>query len=194
MKKSYLQLVILAILANLVVLTTGCRSLMSSGSKTVQSPWKNFAEARSSFDQIVPGQTTANELECLGFDPYSNSNVKILTYLDLLGRFLPNNSIQKSDLPKSVWDCLEKKEECQAYEVDLTVTRSKRYGNLFLDVLAFNRKTRETGWNFKALIVLNRGKVAYKLWAGEPNLETYERKTKPLGPLQELEGSIKAPY
>ena len=180
-------------LAVLVLSSTGCRSLFTSGSNTVQSPWKNFAEARSSFDQIVPGQTTANELECLGFDPYYNSNVKILTYLDLLSRFLPNNSIQKSDLPKSVWDCLEKKEECQAYEVDLTVTRSKRYGNLFLDVLAFNRKTRETGWSFNALIVLNHDTVVYKLWSGEPNLERFETKKRPLGPLQELDGAVRPP-
>ena len=60
-------------------------------------------------------------------------------------------------------------------------------------MLAFNRKTRKTGWNFNALIVLNRGKVVYKLWSGEPNLERYETKKKPLGPLQELDGVMRPP-
>ena len=110
-----------------------------------------------------------------------------------MSRFLPNNSIQKTDLPASVRECLEAKDNCQAYELDLTVTRSKRYGNLFLDIFAFNRKTRETGWNFKALIILNRGKVVYKLWSGEPNLERYETKKRPLGPLQELDGMLHVP-
>jgi hypothetical protein len=32
-------------------------------------------------------------LECLGCDPFSDANVSILTYLDVLSRFLPNNSI-----------------------------------------------------------------------------------------------------
>ena len=63
----------------------------------------------TAFDQIIPGQTTTDELECLGFDPFSNANVRILTYLDVIGRFLPNNSIQKTDLPVSVRDCLEAK-------------------------------------------------------------------------------------
>src|ERR1051325_10055576 len=148
----------------LVALASGCRSLFTSGSNTAQSSWKDFAEAKAAFDQIVPGLSTTEELECLGFDPFSNPNVKILTYLDVTTRFLPNNSIQKPDLPKSVRDCLEAKNECQAYELDLTITRSKRYGNLFLDMFGFNRKTRETGWNFKALIVLNRDQVVYKLW------------------------------
>ena len=142
---------------------------------------------------IGPGQSTTNELEYLGFDPFSHTNVRTLTYLDVISRFLPNNSIQKTDLPEPVRACLEAKDSCQAYELDLTVTRSKRYGNLFLDIFAFNRKTRETGWNFKALIVLNRGKVAYKLWSGEPNLERYETRKKPLGPLQELDGVVHVP-
>ncbi len=180
-------------LAVLVLSSTGCRSLFTSGSNTVQSPWKTFAEAKTAFDQIIPGQSTTNELEYLGFDPFSHANVRILTYLDVISRFLPNNSIQKTDLPEPVRACLEAKDSCQAYELNLTVTRSKRYGNLFLDIFAFNRKTRETGWNFKALIVLNRGKVAYKLWSGEPNLERYETRKKPLGPLQELDGVVHVP-
>src|SRR5439155_5429581 len=84
-----------------------------------------------------------------GFDPFSHANVRILTYLDVISRFLPNNSIQKTDLPEPVRACLEAKDSCQAFELDLTVTQSKRYGNLFLDIFAFHRKTRETGWNFK---------------------------------------------
>ena len=71
---------LLLILTALVPLTTGCRSLFASGSNSVQSPWKDFAEAKTAFDQIMPGQTTTNELECQGFDPFSSPNVKILTY------------------------------------------------------------------------------------------------------------------
>jgi len=190
MKKSYGQLFICVAF---IVLSTSCRSLFSSGSTTVKSPWKTFTDAKAAFDQIVPGQTTTNELKALGFNPFTNPNVKILTYLDVMSRFLPNVSIRKEDLPRPVCDCLEAKDNCQAYEVDLTVTQSKRYGNLFLDMLAFNRKTRETGWNFNALIVLNHDQVVYKLWSGEPNLERFETKKKPLGPLQELDGAVRPP-
>jgi len=172
---------LLLILTALVPLTTGCRSLFASGSNSVQSPWKDFAEAKTAFDQIMPGQTTTNELECQGFDPFSGPNVRILTYLNVISRFLPNNSIQKADLPESVRDCLEAKNDCQAYELDLTVTQSKRYGNLFLDIFGFLRKTRETGWNFKALIVLNRGTVVYKLWSGEPHLELLREEKETAG-------------
>ena len=182
---------LLLVLTAFVPVTTGCRSLFASGSSTVKSPWKDFAEAKTSFDQITPGQSTTEELEYLGFDPFSNPNVKILKYLDGTSRFLPNNSIQKADLPEPVRAGLEDKSDCQSYDLGLTVTRRKRYGNLFLDMFAFNRETRETGWNFKALIVLNRGMAVYKLWSGEPKLERYETKKEPLGPLQELDGVIR---
>ena len=129
-------------LATVVLLAMGCRSLHPSGSTAVKSPWNSFEEAQGAFDRIASGQTTTNELECLGFGPFSNPNVKILTYLDVISRFLPNNSIQKADLPESVRGCLEAKNDCQAYELDLTVTQSKRYGNLFLDIFGFLRKTR----------------------------------------------------
>jgi hypothetical protein len=76
--------------------------------------------------------------------------------------------------------------------LDLTVVTSQRYGNLALDMLAFNRKTHETGWNFKALILLNHDKVLYKLWSGQPNLDRYEQKKKPLGPLQELDATARS--
>ena len=178
-------------LATVVLLAMGCRALHPSSSTAVKSPWNSFEEAQGAFDRIASGQTTTNELECLGFGPFANPNVKILTYLDVMTRFLPNVSIRKEDLPTTVRDCLEAKEGCQAYEIDLTVTQSKRYGNLFLDMFAFNRKTRETGWSFKALLVLHHDTVVYKLWSGEPRLERYDAKKKPLGPLQELDSVIR---
>ncbi|MEW6306231.1 MAG: hypothetical protein AB1705_22420 [Verrucomicrobiota bacterium] len=174
----------------MALLQTGCSSLFTSGRSTVKSPWNNFAEAKAAFDKIEPGKTKKLELQEIGFDPYTNPNVRILTYLDIMNRFLPNNSMRLEDLPPAVRDCLKAQERSQAYELDINVTRSQRYGNLFLDMFAFNRKTRETGWNFKALVLFNDGMVVYKLWSGQPNLERYEQKKKPLGPLQELDGSV----
>ncbi|PYJ98877.1 MAG: hypothetical protein DME23_10870, partial [Verrucomicrobia bacterium] len=99
MKKSYGKLFIWVAF---IVLSTSCRSLFSSGSNIVKSPWKTFADAKAAFDQIVPGQTSTNELKALGYNPFTNSNVKILTYLDVMSRFLPNVSIRKEDLPRPV--------------------------------------------------------------------------------------------
>jgi hypothetical protein len=178
-------LCVLAAVAALL-LTAGCGSLHTSGRTTTKSPWPDFAAAKTAFDRIEPGRTTLAELRALGFDPYTNPNVRILNYLDIQNRFLPNPSIRVGDLPPPVRQSLDAQEQSVAYELDLTVTSSQRYGNLFLDVLAFNRKTHETGWNFKALVLLNHDTVLYKLWSGQPHVDRHEQKKKPLGPFQEI--------
>lgn len=169
-----------------LLLSIGCGSLHSSGRSIPKSPWPDFAAAKAAFDRIEPGRTTVLELRALGFDPYTNPNVRILNYLDIQHRFLPNQSVRLDDLPAPVRQSLAAQEKSLAYELDLSVVSSQRFGNLVLDVFAFNRKTHETGWNFKALVLLNHDKVLYKLWSGQPNVDRFEQKKKPLGPLQEI--------
>lgn len=187
-----MKLITLHLCALAMLLTAGCASMHSSGNSVAKSPWPDFAAAKAAFDRIEPGQTTIAELRTLGFDPYTNPNVRILNYLDIQNRFLPNQSVRVEDLPAPVRQSLAAQNRSVAYELDLTVVNSKRYGNLTLDVLGFNRKTHETGWNFKALILLNHDKVLYKLWSGQPNVDRVEQKKKPLGPLQELDGTARS--
>lgn len=171
-----------------VSLTTGCKSMFPTEDKLSQSTWQSFAEAQIAFDKITPHQTDIEDLKKLGFDPFITPNIKLLTYRDIIERFIPNHSITMQDLQEDVRLCIQSKDCCQAYELDLDTTKSKRYGNLCLDVLGFKKKTRITGWNFKALVIIKDGVVTYKLRSGEPNVDRLEKKVKPLGPFQELDG------
>ena len=174
----------------LVLSTTGCKSLFPSEQKTTRSHWQSFDEAQAAFDKITAHKTSVDDLKSLGFDPSSTPNVKLLTYLDLIERFIPNQSITWDDLQPDVRACIESKDCCHAYALDLDIVNNKRFGNLFLDVFGFKKNTRITGWSFRALIILKDDMVAYKLRSGEPNVERYEKKIKPLGPLQDLESLI----
>jgi hypothetical protein len=171
-------------------LTSGCKSLFASSSQRTRTPWQNFEQAQSAYDQVIPHKTTVSELKNMGFDPHHTPNVKILTYLDLIQRFIPNASITMNDLQPDVRACIESKDCCHAYELELEMTDNKRYGNLALDVFGFNRKTKTTGWTFKALIIVKDDIVAYKLRSGEPNVDKLDKKTKPLGPFQEMDNII----
>jgi hypothetical protein len=174
----------------LVSTTTGCKSLFSSSGQRARTPWQNFDEAQVAFDKVVPHKTTVEELKGLGFDPNTTPNIKILTYLDLIQRFIPNSSITMNDLQPDVRACIDAKDCCHAYEMELDMTDSKRYGNLALDVFGFKRKTKTTGWRFKALVIVKDDVVAYKIRSGEPNVDRLEQKTKPLGPFQELDNVV----
>ncbi|MCD6050399.1 MAG: hypothetical protein K0Q55_1802 [Verrucomicrobia bacterium] len=185
-----MRVLLFLLVAAMAFLQTGCKSMSAKGRNNVVSKWKTFADMKSTFDLIEPGVTTEAELIDLGFGPSTNSNVRVLTYLDMMNRFLPNNSVKVEDLPVAVREALAQQEKSHAYELEVIDERNKRYGNLLLDVLSFDRKTCYYGWNFKALILVNDDRVVYKLWSGQPNTERHERKTRPLGPIQELEGLL----
>lgn len=174
-----------------VLILTGCTSLLPSSKTTTESPWETFDDAKKNFDRILPYKTKNEDLKALSFHPYATENVEILTYLDIIQRFMPNPSIQMKDLDPGLQDCLKYKELCYAYEINIQNMKSKRFGNVVLDLFSFKRKSEDYGWNFKALIVLNEDLVIYKLWGGKPNTHEFREHNKPLGPLQESESILR---
>jgi hypothetical protein len=175
-------------------LCAGCSSgsnsgLLPSSKLDTKTNWSSYDEAKRSFDAIIPHHTTAEDLKRLGYDPFTTPNITLLTYIELLRRFLPNDSITKADLDEGIQDCFAMKDECKAYEISLKIRHEKRFGNVWLDLLTFRRKTKVTGWEFNAFIVLKGDIVAYKISGGKPRIDELIDHKKPLGPLQDIEGN-----
>ncbi|MEW5008270.1 hypothetical protein A9Q80_01570 [Cycloclasticus sp. 46_83_sub15_T18] len=174
----------------LLLLLSACSSPLPKTEDETKSPWDSFSEAIAAYDKIELNKTTVRDLRELGFDPYTTPNVKILSYLDVIRKFVPNNSIKHEQLPLSVRTCLAKQGRCMAYEAHPGTVKRKRVGSAFLDLLKFRRKTIETGWRFNALIVLDDGVAVYKVWSGEPIIDSEKTRKNPLGPLQGSGGSL----
>jgi hypothetical protein len=170
----------------------GCAGMLPSVKQTTKSPWQHFADAKKSFDTVIPNQTRRTDLKKLGFDPFSVPNVKLVTYLELMRIFLPNQSITMEDIDPGVRSCLETRDACQGYQVSPEKLDSQRYGSVFLDLLNFRRKTMTTGWKFQALFVLKDGLVVHKVWGGQPRISQTEEKRNPLGPLQTIGNVVPA--
>ena len=169
---------------------SGCAGMLPSVKQSSKSPWESFEEAKRAFDKIDAHKTTREDLKKLGFDPFETPNVKLVTYLELLVIFLPNQSIRMEDIEPGVQECLMSGELCQGYEVTPEVLNSKRYGNVFMDLFNFRRKKITRGWRFNALIVLKDGFVVHKVWGGEPNVSEFEDKKNPLGPFQNIDNIL----
>jgi len=168
----------------LVALVVACSGALPKSEDKTKSPWRTFDEAFEAYEKIIINESTIDDLRKLGFDPYLTANVKILSYLDLLVKFMPTNSIQMEQLPISVQTCLAKQKACQAYEAHPGTIKRKRVGNTFLDLLSFKRRTIESGWRFNALIVIDEDVAVYKIWSGVPNVDSERYRNNPLGPLQ----------
>jgi len=189
-KQVFVRRLVSVTLLFVFIILTACGSPLPRTEDITKSPWKSFNEAMTDYDKIILNETTVEELRNLGFDPYSTPNVKILSYLGIIRKFMPTNSVKLEQLPPSVKRCLAKQEACIAYEAHPGIIKRKRVGSVFNDLLGFKRKTIETGWRFDALIVLDNGIAVYKIWSGEPFLDSEKSRKNPLGPLQGSGGSL----
>lgn len=163
---------------------------LPSSQTTVISQWDSFAEAKFSFDQIKSAQTTVDQLDSMGFGLGSSPNVRILNYLELTGRFMPNPTIGFDQLDQAVSLCLQAKTACEGYLVKIRKIDKSRQGNVMMDLLNFKRKTLSTGWQFDALLLINDHLVVYKIWGGTPNISELKHSKNPLGPLQGVSGAV----
>lgn len=186
--KLNVRLVFFAVCA--IFFLAACGSPLPRTEDKTISAWTSFDEAMTAYKMVILNKSTVDDLRELGFDPYSAPNVRILSYLDVIQKFMPTNSVTLDQLPKSVQTCLAKQEACIAYEAHPGTVKRKRVGSVFLDLLGFKRKTIETGWRFNALIVLDNGVAVYKIWSGVPIIDSEKSRKNPLGPLQGSGGSL----
>ena len=119
--KTYLAKI--AVLVLVLLTTTSCATLFSSSKTTAKSPWREFAEAKAAYDRVEAGRTSVGQMRELGFDPYASQNLKVLNYLEVLNRFIPNNSVRVEDLPLAVRTFLAAQEKAVAYELEVTAIR-----------------------------------------------------------------------
>lgn len=161
-----------------------CTGLLPRSKEATASPWQSYEDAQSTFDAIVPGMTTVQELKYLSLDPVTNPNIAILNYSDVLRRFLMNQSVSLSDLDDGVRECVTAKVMCKGYEIDQRSIRKRRNGSFWLDFLGFRKETQIAGWRFQGLILLKDGVVVYKLTGGQPAIMQQEESQNPLGPIQ----------
>ena len=172
----------------LTLAITGCSGVLPRSSESTETPWASFEAAKHAYDKVQPGQTSTEDLRDLGFDPEHGQNVRVLSYLELQQRFMPTPSISRSDLDPQVRACLDLHSACSGIEVKPQAIERRRVGNAVLDVFDFQRETVETGWTFTALVLLQDGVAVYKTWSGSANIRSTEKRTNPLGPLQDLGG------
>jgi len=165
-------------------LAVGCSSLLPKAKVETEAPWKSFDEVKRTFDSIEPGRTTLQELKQLGYDPYVNSNVTVLHYSDVLGKYAPN-AVRDEHLEPGIRLCLQTQTKCSAYALEHRQIRRERVGNFFLDFINYERRTEITGWRFGAVVVVVDDSVVYKSWSGVPEIREVEETLNPLGPLQE---------
>ena len=167
-------------------LLAGCTGLLPKSQQITKSPWQTYREAQQTFDLIVPGKTTAEDLRGLQLDPETVPNIAILNYADVLRRFMANQSVTLADLDHGVQECVRAKSVCRGLEINQSLVKKHRNGSFWLDFLGFRRETHIQGFRFNGLVLLKDGVVVYKLTGGQPVIHESEESANPLGPVQSI--------
>ena len=114
----------------------------------------------------------------------------MLSYLGVIERFIPRDFIRFDDLDPTVQQCIEARERCTGYVFHPERLHKERLGNWFLDILGFQRTTVNYGWSADIVLLVMDGHVAYKVMSGRPHIEDFHHDVQPLGPFQDLGGTV----
>jgi hypothetical protein len=178
--------------ATFMLSLVGCGGLglLPHETKVAATNFQSFEQVQSAYTDIVPGATRLSDLPKLGFDTATTPNVEILSYLGVIERFMPRNTMSFDHLAPPVQNCIESQDRCSAFVFHPQHIESRRMGNLFLDVLGFERQTVDSGWSAEVVLLMQDGHVAYKLMSGRPHIEDMHDNVQPLGPLQDIGNTV----
>lgn len=168
----------------------GGLGLLPHETKVSSNSFQTYEQVQSAYADIVPGQTRLTDLPKMGFDTATTPNVEVLSYLGVIERFMPRSTMSFDHLAPQVQACIESQDRCSAFVFRPQHVESRRMGNFFLDLLGFERQTIDTGWTAEVVLLMQDGRVAYKLMSGRPRIEDTREQITPLGPLQDLGNSV----
>lgn len=179
-----------SVLVALILVGCGGLGLLPRQTDIKNSSFKSYKDVQTAYESIAPGETRTSDLVRIGFDSEDSPNVEILSYLGVIERFIPRDSIRFDDLDPVVQKCIEARDRCSGYVFHPEHLHQERLGNWFLDVLGFQRTTVNYGWSAEIVLLVMDGRVTYKVMSGQPRIEDYHHNVQPLGPLQDLSGTM----
>lgn len=173
------------LLLALATVLGGCSSMLPKA-RTESPTFQSFDAARHAVEALQPQNSNLTTLSELGLTPTQQPNTVILTHTDIVRRVVTGGLLNKEDLDPGILHCLNARDACRGWELNVTRISKVRTGGFWADFMNFKRRTETTGWRFNALILLVNDTVVYRGWGGQPVVNEVEVQTNPLGPLQEM--------
>lgn len=170
---------------SLTLLVGGCSSMLPK-SLSESPTFQNFDDARKAIESLEPKKSNLTTLSSIGISPDKQPNTLILTHSDIVRKVVSGSVLTKDDLDPGIVTCLDARDTCRGWEVNVARIAKARTGNFWGDFLNFKRRTETTGWRFNALILLVNDVVVYRAWGGQPVVNEVDVNTNPLGPFQDM--------
>ncbi|HEY1838035.1 MAG: hypothetical protein WBQ17_03425 [Rhizomicrobium sp.] len=170
----------------LVLVGCGAVGLFLHQTEIQSSNFRSYEALQTAYEAISPARTRVSDLGKLGFDITTSPNVESVSYLGVIERFMPRNSTAFDALDPAVKSCIDARAACSAYVFKPQRLDAERGGNWFFEMLGFESAHAGTGWSPEVLLLIQDGRVAYKIMSGRPGVHGYRDVIPPLGSRQDL--------
>ena len=163
----YLATVVLVISTFALV---GCGALLLLPRQNEASLTKLLTanELVAAYGRVQPGLTRASQLSQFGFDATA-AHAQVLSYLGVIERFMPRDSVHFDRLDAAIQDCVEARDRCTA----LVFQASDRVGNAqasrFLTAIGLGADAAED-LPPQVILLIRDGRVAFKMMTGSRNI------------------------
>ncbi len=104
---------IAVVIVVLALVGCGALTLLPRQNDPVPARPMTFKDLAAAYQRVQPGQTRASQLARIGFDPGS-ANAQALSYLSVIERFMPRDSVRFDRLDAALQDCIEARDHCTA--------------------------------------------------------------------------------
>lgn len=133
--------------------------------------FRSYDAVQTAYEAITPGLTRQSDLGALGFDAGNSPNVKVLSFLGVMERFMPRDSIKFDELDPAVKACIEARDSCSAYVFRPQQHDEARDASWLFDSFASDQMAGRAGWSAEVVLLIQRGRVAYKFMPGQPRMD-----------------------
>lgn len=168
----------------------GGLGLLPHEASVSSNSFQTYEQVQAAYAGVTPGNTRLTDLPKMGFDTATTPNVEVLSYLGVIERFMPRSTMSYDKLAPQVQGCIEAQDRCSAFVFHPQHVETRRTGSVLLDLLGFERRSVDTGWSAEVVLLMQDGRVAYKLMSGRPRIDEMHDQVTPLGPLQDIGNTV----
>lgn len=187
-----MRIAVLTLTLALAAVLAGCSGILPRESNANTAEFQTYNELQAAYDKIVPGTTTLNQLADIGLDPKKLPNIAELSYIEVMDKFMPQYSpITIDRVPQGARECIEAKNRCSGFVFRFDRRQTRHNGNVVADIFQFHQTKVKYGWSAEIILLLRDRDVVYKLMSGMPYAEERMDNSRPLGPLQNVDGVTK---
>jgi hypothetical protein len=160
---------IAVVVAVLALLGCGALTLLPRQNDPIPVRLMTVKDLAAAYARVRPGLTRASQLSRMGFD-FGSANTQTLSYLGVMERFMPRDSVKFDRLNAAVQDCIVARDHCTAL-VFRPMDRSRAQSHTsFLSAIGLGAAAAASDRPPEITLLVRDGRVAFKMISGLPSI------------------------